>query len=170
MTYIVVGLFKDHNKAGNAVAELKGIVDAKDISILAKDEKSGKIHVHQIKETGELTEATGGAKGAELGAVAGVIGGISTIMNPAFAAVGVVAAMAVAMGLAGATIGEFTGAFIGAEEEDAFPPERARLYKDRIRAGEVFVSASSDKDKTGELTTIFGKYGATKVHTMQTRD
>lgn len=170
MTHIVVGLFSSSKQAGEAVSELKGIVAARDISLIAKDEKTGKVNIHQVKETGELTEMSGGKIGAEIGGVAGVIGGISTILNPALASIAIVGAMAVAMGFTGATLGELAGSFIGSETESQFPPERAQLYKDKIQSGEVFVSVSSLVNRQKELSAIFGKHGATHIHTMITED
>ncbi|MCL4439828.1 MAG: hypothetical protein M1609_04315 [Firmicutes bacterium] len=170
MTHLVVGLFKDAHQAGAAIAELKPIVAAKDISLIAKDAKTGKINIHQVKETGELTEMSGARIGAEIGGVAGVLGAISTIINPAFAPIAVVGALALAMGVTGATVGELAGSFIGSEVKSQLPPERAKLYKDKIKNGEVFVVATSSLNRQKELMPVFQHHGATDIHTMNLQD
>lgn len=170
MVHLTVGLFKHEHEAGNAIAALKDDSLAKDISIIAKDDKTGRIHLHQVKEGAGAEEMAGSVRGAELGAIAGIVGGISTIINPAFAAVGIVGALAAAMGVMGAAVGATAGGFVGALNDAGLPPERAKMYEDSIKRGELFVCVSSAREAQAELMDILTRHGAVNVHSLEAKE
>lgn len=170
MTHLVIGLFENKEKAGAAVSKLNRLVASKDISLIAKDAHTGKVHIHQVKETKSLTEVTGANLGIEIGFLAGVVGGISTIVSEEeVLSLGAVAAIAVAMGFVGATVGMLIGEFFGTQKENGFPPERAQLYKDKIEKGEVFVSVRTSPHNDQQLKEIFNEFGASQVHSLDSQ-
>lgn len=165
MTHIMVALFEDSKAAGGAVGELKNRGYARDISVIAKAPGTGAIHLYQIKEHDVEMEDT--ELGADWGLVGGIVGGLTAVLNPLTAAPAVVAAFAVAMGVAGAAIGAATGEYMGALSGAGLPPERAKLFADRIRAGEVVVSVADTKGADDQVRETFVLYGGKHIHTLE---
>ncbi len=164
MVHIVVGLFEESKAAGEAVAELKRMGYAKDISLIARDEKTHKIHLYQIKH--EDMEIVDTERGAELGALGGIIGGLSVVLNPILAAPAIIAAFAVTMGVAGAAIGAAFGEYMGDLSGAGLLPERAKIYQDKIKNGEVFVSVADSKGADAKVRKIFEQFHGTHIHTL----
>ena len=170
MAHLTVGLFENTKKAGVAVAELKENVFSRNISLIAKDKNTGKVHLHQIKETPGIEEKPAAIKGAEIGLVAGILSGLSVILDPDIATLGVLGAFAASMGVMGGVVGASVGGFFGSLNYTGIPPERAKIYKDRIKGGEVFVCVSSGLKERDSLEKILKECGASDVHTIEYND
>ena len=80
MAHLITGLFVDSKEAGEAVAELKNKGYAKDVSLVAKDDTSGKVESHTIKQDGTEGAATGATIGAVVGAGATLLAGITAVL------------------------------------------------------------------------------------------
>lgn len=165
MAHIVVGLFENKADAGKAVSELKAAGYTRDISLIAKSEHTGKVHLLQVKQHDEEIEET--EKGADWGLLGGIIGGLSAVLNPLFAAPAVVVAFAVTMGVAGAAVGAAFGEYMAYLQGAGLPPERAKLFQDKIRAGQVFVSVADTKGTDNRVRSIFETYNAEHIHTLE---
>lgn len=166
MVHLVVGLFKNQKKAEAAIIELKTSKSSVDISLISKDKISGKIHIHQVKEMPGEEEIPGEIKGWKIGTIAGVLIGLFMITNPETASLGTVGIIAAAMGVIGGTIGTSTGMALGFLNKAGLPPERAKMYKDKIKKGEIFVSVSTLDKEDEEVINIFLKHSAVDVHTL----
>lgn len=166
MVNLVVGLFKNKKDANEAIMELKASQYSEDISLIAKDTKTKEIYAHQVKEMPGEEEMPGANKGLEIGFVGGVVIGLFMILNPAVSSLGVLGALCAAFGVTGATIGTLTGAYLGSLNKAGLPPERAKLYKNKIKSGEIFVSVLTPNEGRKELKSIFAKHGASHIHSL----
>ena len=170
MVHLTVGLFKHEHEVGNLLAKLKESKLTRDISVIVRDDKTGRVHLHQVKEAPGDEELAGTVRGAELGAIVGMIGGISTVINPTLAVPGVVGALVASMGVMGATVGATAGGYLGALNDTGLPPERAKMYRDRIHKGELFVCLSSARDVQPQLVKLLEDHGAVNVHTWEAKE
>jgi len=164
MIHLVVGLFKNTKEATNAIVELKASKSSNDISLIAKDEKTGNVHLQQVKEMRGEEAVPGEIRGSEIGIVGGVLLGLFIITNPEFA--GGIGVLAAALGVTGATIGTLAGVTLGSLNKAGLPPERAKMYKDKIKRGEVFVSVSTSVNNEETIESIFAKHNASLIHSM----
>jgi uncharacterized membrane protein len=162
MVHLVIGLFKNEKQATDAILELKASKSSGDISVIAREELSGNIHIHQVKEI-PCEELTGGEK---RGTIIGMVGGllIGLFLIPTTKSVGI---MAIALGVIGAIIGTLTGAVFGSYNKAGLHPERAKMYKDKIKKGEVFVSVSTSAQHEKELKSIFTKHNVSEIESVK---
>lgn len=149
---VILGLFTDSAKAGQAVSDLKEKGYTKDISLVARD-MSGEAKTHQIKE--DATE--GAVVGGTLGALAAVIGLTFTpVTLPAGA--GVVLVGGPLLSILGITSGALAGGLVGALVDLGFPKETAKDYESRVLRGEVLVAVTTDESKEADVKSILLDY------------
>lgn len=140
-----VGVFKRREDLESALQALKGAgVEKERISLLAR-------HMEDVKGADEITEGQGNeaSEGAGIGATTGtVLGGVGGFLVGAgiLAIPGVGPVLAAGVGiseiaatLAGAGIGAATGGLVGALVGAGIPEERAKVYDQRIQAGDYLL-------------------------------
>lgn len=91
---------------------------------------------------------TGSAIGTTLGAVAGAIAAIGT--NLVLPGLGLVIAGPLAAGLAGAGAGAATGGIIGALVGAGIPEERAKIYEDGVKKGNIVLGVHTRNDEDAD--------------------
>jgi len=170
MAYLALALFNNQQSAGEAIAELKEKGYTNDISLIAKDEQSGELSSHQVKKDVSDGVAMGAATGAGAGVLLGILAGLSNIVIPGVGPFLIGGSLAATWGVAGGLLGAFAGGIVGALVDIGIPQERARIYEDAIRNGEVFVSTSTTKEKTDDVEQIYKNYGATDVEIISDDD
>ena len=170
MIHLTIGLFKHEHEAGSAISILRESKFSKDISVIAKDDKTGEIRLHQVKESPGVEEKAGSIAGAEIGVLAGIISGVSAIMNPALATLGIVGALAASMGVAGAAVGATIGGFFGSLNDAGLPPERAKIYKESVHKGELLVCVSSRLEDRDKIAEMLNKNNAYNVHMLEAKN
>lgn len=166
MDHIVSGLFTDSKKAGKAVAELKQQGFTDDISIIAKDPETAEGSSHQVKQDVTDGAVGGAATGGVLGVITGLIAGAASAVVPGIGALVVAGPLAAAWGITGGAVGALTGGLVGAMVDAGIPEEKARLYEDRIIAGDVLVTVSTDHENEAKVKSILDKHSVEGTDTL----
>jgi hypothetical protein len=139
---MVTGMFPDRQSAERAYNSLHDRGYTKEDIDLIMSDQTRKKHFSDAGETEIGTKAAegagkGGAIGGTIGAIAGVIAAIGTsIVIPGL---GLVVAGPIAAALAGAGAGGITGGIIGALVGSGIPEDRAKLYEQGVKNGQVVV-------------------------------
>ncbi len=166
MAQLIVALFDDQKSAGSAIADLKVKGFTNDISIIAKDEQSGELSSHQVKQDVSEGVAVGAATGAGAGVLIGILAGLSNIVLPGVGPFLIGGSLAATWGIAGGVLGVFAGGLLGALVDIGIPEERARMFETAIRSGEVFVSTSTSDERIQDVSDIYEKHGATEIEVV----
>ncbi|MBI1862619.1 general stress protein [Candidatus Microgenomates bacterium] len=163
MSKIVIGVFKDSQKAGDAVSELKDKGYTKDISVLSRDNKA------DVKSTDVKQDvADTAAVGAGVGAVAGaILAGLSAVALPGL---GLLVGGPLAALLTGGAAGALTGGLVGSLVDLGIPEDVARDYEARINRGEVAVGVDADGDKLPQVQQILDTHGAEHVQIVEKKN
>ncbi|MBE9127138.1 MULTISPECIES: histidine kinase [unclassified Coleofasciculus] len=148
-----VGVFKRREDLQDALQDLKkSAFDMNRVSLLARniDDVEGAREVTE-KHGNEAKEgaAAGATAGTVLGGIGGFLVGVGLLAIPGVGPILAAGAeiSAVASTLAGAGIGAASGGIIGALVGMGIPEERAKVYNERIKAGEYLLMVSgSDND------------------------
>jgi hypothetical protein len=150
----VTGMFEDRDSAERAYASLRarGYSD-EDLNLMMTDEARKRHFTNSHVETELGNKAaegagTGGAIGTTLGAIAGAIAAIGT--NLILPGVGLVVAGPLAGALAGAGAGAATGGIIGALIGAGIPEERAKIYEDGVKKGNIVLGVRSKTDEDAD--------------------
>lgn len=166
MKSIIFGLFKEQNDAENAVAELQAQGFAQDISVAVKDDESNKQKVTVIKNDATDSAETGAMVGGATGAIAALLTGLSAVIVPG---IGVLMGgpLAVLLGLTGGALGAVTGGLIGILVNAGIPDNVAKLYSERIHAGEILVAVATNPKKSSEVRQIFMKNNSQEINFIE---
>ncbi len=149
----VTGLFADRDSAERAynAATSRGY-KSDDIDVIMSDD-ARKRHFadHPDTELGNKAMegvGTGSAIGGTLGAIVGAVAAIGT--NLLLPGLGLVVAGPLAGALAGAGAGGLTGGIIGGLVGAGVPEERAKIYEEGLKSGNIYmgVRPRSDEDAT----------------------
>lgn len=147
-----VGVFRTRADAERAVHDLDAAgVNMERVSVIAKDadEVSGvKTGVDDTKAIGNHADdgaTAGAATGGAIGGIGGLLVGLGTLAIPGIGPILLAGAgaTAIATTLAGGAIGAAAGSLAGALVGLGIPEERARVYNDRIAAGDYLVMVNS---------------------------
>jgi hypothetical protein len=151
---LVTCMFPDAESAerGYATVKNRGYTD-NDTTVIMSDEARNKHYPHTAVKTEHGTKAlkgagAGSAIGTTLGAIAGIIAGIGT--NLLLPGLGIVIAGPLAAGLAGAGAGAATGGIIGALVGSGIPEERAKIYEDGVKKGNIVLSVHARNDQDAD--------------------
>ena len=155
-----VGVFEKREDVEDALRALKDNgFDMNNVSLLARDLKG-------VEGAEEVTGKQGNeaAEGAGVGATTGtVLGGIGGFLVGAgvLAIPGVGPVLAAGVGiseiaatLAGAGIGAAAGGIVGALVGLGIPEEKAKVYQDRIKAGDYLLMVTGTEDKVESAASI----------------
>lgn len=85
---------------------------------------------------------------------------IGTIALPGFGTLIVAGPLVAAWGLTGAGAGALTGGIVGALVDAGIPEERAKMYEDAIKEGEVLVTVTTSHGNESKIRSTLEKYGA----------
>lgn len=164
MADTVIGIFSDSKKAGNAVSEFVDKGFTNDITVVAKEDVMGDTNVHEVKK--DVTEgATAGAvAGATVGGLAGLLSGVASFVVPG---VGLLIYGPLATFLSGLTAGALTGGLMGGLVDYGIPEEKAKVYQQRLEAGEVLVGVSTNNMTTDDAQAVLETHGADEIEVIQ---
>ncbi|MEC4895751.1 MAG: DUF1269 domain-containing protein [Oscillatoria sp. PMC 1051.18] len=158
-----VGVFKKREDLEDVIRDIKGAgFDMERVSILARN-------VEDVEGSQEITEKHGNEakEGAGIGATTGtVLGGVGGFLvgvgllaipgiGPVLAAGAEISALAST--LAGAGIGAASGGIIGALVGLGIPEEKAKVYEDRVKAGDYLIMVSGTDDDVNRVRDIMRK-------------
>jgi len=169
-----VGVFKRREDVEDALRALKSAnYDMDRVSLIAR-------HVEDVKGAEEVTEnqgneasegaGVGATTGTVLGGITGFLIGVGVLAIPGVGPILAAGAEISALGstLAGAGIGAATGGIIGALVGMGIPEENAKVYNERVKAGQYLLMVSGTEDDLRRVEPIlrdrhveeFGIYNA----------
>jgi len=158
-----------HAVASQIVTSLKaaGFQDNA-ISVLLPDKSSTKDFAHEMNTKAPEGATVGAGAGGVVGGTLGLLAGIGLLAIPGlgpFIAAGPI--MAALSGMAvGAAVGGVTGALIGM----GIPEIEARRYEDKVKNGNILISAQSDDSaEIARAKEIFKNAGATDITSTSTK-
>jgi uncharacterized membrane protein len=163
MAKVVLSIFSNSDKAGEAVAELKNQKITDDVSVLARDETPGTKST-DVKQNLNDTAAVG----AGVGAVAGAIwAGLGAVAIPGL---GLIVGGPLAALISGALAGAATGGIVGLLVDLGIPDDVARDYETRLKRGEVAVGVDAADDKLAQVEEIITRHGGEQVQIVDKKD
>jgi len=155
----VIGVFSSHDQAEKAVSELRNKGFEKEISILAKEEKS-------YKGTDKNTEMFGGDSLSDGATTGGVIGGIAGLAIGAGAlAIPGLGPIIAAGPIAGLLSGAATGGVAGGLADWGIPEDRSKYYEGQVREGNIVATLKTNDEKINSAADVLRKNGAQDVET-----
>jgi hypothetical protein len=163
----VVGIFETRTEAENAIQRLKEAGISPDaISIAMKD----------VRESGDLVDATGmhdlagegATAGAMSGAAVGTLVGLA-LVGSTFVLPGVGAFLIggpLAAGLAGAGVGAASGGLLGALIGSGIPESEAGHYATGVAQGQILISTNTADTEEPVVRKIFDEEGSRRTHSV----
>jgi uncharacterized protein YjbJ (UPF0337 family)/uncharacterized membrane protein len=107
--------------------------------------------------------AQGAATGAVLGAIAGVAAGLAVLMVPGFGLVAGAGPLLLGLGGASAAAGAVAGGVYGGLRDIGIEEPYARAYEERIRSGDVLLTAIIPTTAEDDVLDALAEYGAEDV-------
>lgn len=162
-----IGIFPNRPAAEQALHELKDSGFAMDqVSVVAKDsEQNETIAGANVSDHAE-NKADDGAKvgalsGGALGGLTGLLVGLGTLAIPGVGPIMLAGAVATALATtaAGGVIGAAAGSLLGALIGLGIPEDRAKIYNDRVSAGEYMVMVNGTDAEIAEAEAILNHHG-----------
>lgn len=147
-----IGVFKTRAEAERVVDAMNAEgINMERVSVVARDadEVSGvSTGLDNTEETGNHSgegATTGALTGGAIGGIGGLLVGLGALAIPGVGPILLAGAEATAIAttLAGGAIGAAAGGLLGALVGLGIPEERARVYNDRVNAGEYLVMVNS---------------------------
>lgn len=141
---MMTAMFRDRDSAERAYEELRARgYDKDDINVVLSDEGRKRHFGDEVDSEGDTElgnkslegAGAGSAIGGTLGAIVGAVAAIGT--SVAIPGLGLVVAGPLAAGLAGAGAGGLTGGLIGALVGAGIPEERAKVYEEGVKEGNI---------------------------------
>ena len=151
---LVTGMFTDRDNAERAYNSLNSRGYTKDdIHVMMSDKARDTHFGNTVVETELGNKAlegtgTGAAIGTTLGAAAAAIAAIGT--NLILPGLGLIVAGPLAAGLAGAGAGAAAGGIIGALIGAGIPEERAKIYEDGVKKGNIVLGVNTRNDEDAD--------------------
>lgn len=176
MAQTVIAVFKSRDNADSAVDELeKAGFDAKDISIIMKDEEGRTVETNGNPVVdGTVSGAT---TGAVLGGLAGLLIGIGAIAIPGIGGLLIGGPLAAALGatgaaattVSGAVTGALAGGLVGALVSLGIPEEEAVEYETRIKEGAILIAVPVSDENDAKVRGILEANDADKVRSVEAK-
>jgi len=170
---VVSAVFDSHSEAERAVSELRSAgVDSRKISIIGRDEGSGKATETNAEGEKVASVTSKTAAGAGIGALLGVAALAIPGVGP-LAAAGAIAETAVGgAALTGTAVGAAAGGLSGLLTRHGVSEEDAKYYEGRINEGGIFVSVQPDealsRERAEEILYRNGGHSSTRSRTQAT--
>ena len=176
MKKLTLGVFNTRERAEEAIAALQQDlrIPTDDISYVYRNTNNEveEVDVDALGDTVE-TPAEGVASGAVTGGALGALAGIATVVGlipvvgPIFAAGPLLAALGLGVGGAvGATVaatvtGAAAGGLIGALANLGVSEDKAKVYEDRVVAGDILVAVHAEDNF--DVAATLSEHGASSV-------
>lgn len=175
MAETIFGLFEDKKTAEGAVNELKtNGYEAKDISIIMREEKDAESVEPNTGENVAEGAATGAVTGGVIGGLAGLFVGIGAITIPGIGAILIGGPLAALLGLtgiaattvSGAATGALAGGLVGALVGLGLSEDDARVYEEKIKSGGVLLAVPTLGEEAKGPEQILRDHGAESIRTV----
>lgn len=159
MSKTVIGVFRSHDQAEKAVAELRDRGFEKEISIMAKEGQSYKGTDQNTKMFGGDSLSDGATTGGVIGGIAGLAIGAGALAIPGIGPI-------IAAGpIAGMLSGAATGGIAGGLADWGIPEDRSKFYEGKVKEGGIVATLRTDDDKIDSAADVLRKNGAQDVET-----
>lgn len=148
----IVGIFNTEEKALRAIERLRadGYTDS-DISVVTSNKESydrlSRVVGDKVMADGDGADSvtTGMATGGVIGGIGGLLLGLGALAIPGVGPI--VAAGPIAAAITGVLAGGTLGGIAGALVEYGVPEEEAKVYEERINAGDIMVLVDDDETR-----------------------
>jgi len=148
----IVGIFNTEEKALRAIERLRadGYTDS-EISVVTSNKESydrlSRVVGDEIVKDGEGADGAvaGMATGGVIGGIGGLLLGLGALAIPGVGPI--VAAGPIAAAITGALAGGTIGGIAGALMDYGIPEEDAKVYEERINAGDIMVLVDDDETR-----------------------
>jgi uncharacterized membrane protein len=162
MAHLIVALFEDSEDAGHAAGKIKGQDMADDISVVSKKGDDFDIDdtSHTIKQKVADGAVAGGLVGAGAATLAALLAGATAITIPPL---GIFITGPLATALASAAAGAAVGGIVGALVDWGVPDEHAKMFEEKVKAGQTLVAVTVDHDDEDEAAQVLKDNGADRV-------
>jgi outer membrane lipoprotein SlyB len=166
MSNAVFCISSDEKQVGRIVADLKlaGFL-ADDISVLLPDTSGSHDFAHESHTKTPEGAVAGMTAGGMFGGTVGVLAGLGVLMLPGIGPL--LAVGPLLMGLSGLAVGAALGGLSGALIGLGIPEIEAKIYADKIAAGNILISAhTTGAEQEHKARMIFKNDGATDISVM----
>jgi len=179
MSKMILGVFGEHGKAEDAIAELHEYgYNPKDISIVMKDTQLASDMGHNTGAHVASGAASGATTGGVVGGLAGLLIGIGAIAIPGIGGLLIGGPLVAALGLTGAAATTATGAMTGAVAGGLLgglmglgvPEKEARFYEEQISSGAILLAVPVTDSQSARVKEILRDYEATQVSSVDGAD
>lgn len=162
MESVALGIFDTRDEAERAALDLRNKGFDKDISIVARDEETGKPEQTRMGgDEGGDTAIEGITTGGALGGIAGLAAGAGALVIPGIGPL-------VALGpIAGLLTGAATGGLAGGLIDWGVPESEGRHYEEDVRQGKVMVTVQGSEPRLNEAADVLREYRAHDVKIYQ---
>jgi hypothetical protein len=170
-----VGVFKNREDVEKAIHDLKAAnYDMGRVSLIARN-------VDDVKGAEEITEkhgneakegaGIGAVTGTVLGGLGGLLVGLGALAVPGLGPV-IIAGELATLGTtaAGAGIGALSGGLVGALAGMGIPEEKAKIYEQRVKAGDYLLMVSGNNDQVRHADEIMHKYNTNEFGIFDASD
>ncbi len=159
MSKTVIGAFSSRDQAEKAVAELRAKGFEKEISILAKDDRSYTGTDHNSVMSGGDSMTDGATTGGVIGGIAGLAIGAGALAIPGLGPI--IAAGPITGMLSGAATGGIAGGLV----DWGIPKDRSKFYEEKVKEGNLVATVKTSDDKVDSAAEILRRNGAHDVET-----
>jgi hypothetical protein len=161
MTKAIVGVFRSKESATDAINELKRNGYEREISLVARDEKT-KDYDSEADPGDRMTMedqnlSDGVFAGGALGGIAGLLAGAGALLIPG------VGPIIAAGPLAAFLTGVVGGGLVGGLVDFGIPEERGRYFEERVKKGDILVTIKAQEDEVSEISSVLRENGAEDV-------
>jgi len=160
MTKAVIGVFRNEERAKEAISELKNQgFDEREISLIAQEKKERE---EDDERRGNLTMerqnlGEGVMTGGALGGIAGLLAGAGALLIPGIGPI-------IAAGpLAAFLTGVVGGGLVGGLVDYGIPEERGRYFEERVKRGDILVTVKAEEDEVSQITSVLKRFGGEDV-------
>lgn len=162
-----IGTFPNHTAAENALQALKDSGFPMDrVSVVAQNSENmdaiadAEVSEHLDNRADDGAKA-GAMSGGTLGSLTGLLVGLGVLAIPGIGPIMLAGAAATALATtaAGGMIGAATGSLLGGLIGLGIPEERAKIYHDRVTAGQYLVMVDGTESEISRAETILQNLG-----------
>lgn len=165
----VIGLFKDHDEADQALASLEDSGLTRDeIGLLAQRDAVEDVLRAGREEAAVGSAGAGAVGGSALGGLIGLLAGASAIVVPGIGPALAVGAWASVLGttVAGAGIGAAYGGLVGALIGFGVTEEQTHVYVEGVQQGSILMVVQPEDAKDARVADILRDHGGVAVRAL----
>lgn len=165
----VIGLFKDHGRADQALADLEEAGFTRDeIGLLAQRDAVEELVDADREEAAIESAGAGAVGGSALGGLIGLMAGASAVVVPGIGPALAVGALSSILGTtaAGAGVGAAYGGLVGALIGFGVTEEQTHIYVEGVQQGGILIVVQPEDDNLVRAEEILRDHGGVGVSAL----